>query len=78
MANIPEMISVFSDLEKNQNWRFYGRLSENFLPDFKMLQVCFEPYSEMAGWIHLKFYSSMTNIPEMISVFSDVYRIGNW
>ena len=50
MANIPEMISVFSDLEKNQNWRFYGRLSENFLPDFKMLQVCFESVLRN-GWM---------------------------
>ena len=42
MTHISGVMPVFSDFEKNQNWRFYGRFSEKKLPDSKMLQVCSE------------------------------------
>ena len=38
MDYILEMICVFSDFEKIKNWRFYGRFSDEFLPEFKIVQ----------------------------------------
>ena len=35
---IPGVMPVFSDLKKIQNWRFYGRISDDFLPEFKIVQ----------------------------------------
>ena len=35
---ILEMICVFSDFKKIQNWRFYSRFPDEFLPEFKIVQ----------------------------------------
>ena len=42
IAHISQVVPVFSDFEKNENWRFYDRFSENFLPRFKIVQTCLE------------------------------------
>ena len=34
MTHIPGVMPVLSNFEKNQNWRFYGRFSYNFWPEF--------------------------------------------
>ena len=34
--------------------------------------------SEMAGGIHLKFYSMITYIPGVMPVFSDFKKVENW
>ena len=38
MTDIPRVMHVFSDFKKIQNWRFYGRISDDFLPEFKIVQ----------------------------------------
>ena len=38
MDYILEMICVFSDFGKNKNRQFYGRFSDEFLPEFKIVQ----------------------------------------
>ena len=42
MDYILEMICVFSDFEKDQNWRFYGCIPDEFLPEFKIVQHSFD------------------------------------
>ena len=39
MANIPEMIFVFSDFERIENWRFHIRFSDDFMLRFKIVQI---------------------------------------
>ena len=38
MDYILEMICEFSDFEKIQIWRFYDRFSDEFLPEFYLVQ----------------------------------------
>ena len=42
MTHIPGMMPFFSDLEKIENWQFYGSFSYNFWPEFYMVQACSE------------------------------------
>ena len=42
MPCYPEMIHMFSDLNKIKNWQFYDRFSEKILPDCKIVKLCSE------------------------------------
>ena len=66
LTYITGVLLVVSDFEKKENWEFEISFSLHFMSVLN-LERCVQTYfSEMAGWIHLIFYSMMTHITGMI------------